>query len=134
MSEINLIIQDFENDYLKENFSRIQTFINQNQTPLKGSFNYFNTELKEVPENSLGVYTYEFSHELSFTPENFIVVKKELKGLSGIDLRADGTDKIKILVETNLGGFVSFLAGRLSDVENAPIIRPDLETKLFASG
>jgi len=104
--QIDLIQKDVQDQYARENFTRIADFINE-QILFQGQFKLFDVRIPSATEN------YIIGHGLDFIPVDIITLYVE--GDFSWYFKYQATDRTNIYVSAAGPVRIRFLAGKLSD-------------------
>lgn len=106
MFSIDLILKDIDDPYVRENFSRISKYL-ENQAILAGNWKFYRVEVPNA------VVNFKFRHNLTFTPKDVIILS--IDGNKNVDFRFDLFNQEYIVFSTQ--GPVAFrmLAGSYPD-------------------
>jgi hypothetical protein len=106
LSSIDLILKDVVDPYVRENFSRLARYI-ENQTILAGNWKFYLIEVKSAVLNQ------EFRHNLTFVPKDIILLS--LDGNKNVDFRFDLFTKEHIIFSTQGPAVMRLLVGSYPD-------------------
>lgn len=116
MAEIDLILKDIEDKWVKENFSRISRFV-RDQTILDGRFKFFQVDLPRAFSRAA------LKHNLSFVPRDIIPLSAE--GDQNFYYHFGESDRDNIYVTNDGPVILRFLAGLYDTLSTrAPSVYP----------
>jgi hypothetical protein len=102
LSSIDLILKDIEDQYVRENFSRLVRYI-EAQAILAGNWKFYRIEVDSA------VSEQKFKHNLTFVPKDIILLS--IDGNKNVDFRFDLFTKENIVYSTQGPAVIRFLAG-----------------------
>jgi hypothetical protein len=105
MADIDLILKDVSDPWIKENFSRIRRYIQQ-QTVLDGNFKFFEVDIPEASTEK------SYKHNLSFVPRDIIILNAE--GDLNFYFNYNLFDRDNLYITTSGPVVIRFLAGLYS--------------------
>lgn len=103
---LDLILKDIQDQFVRENFSRLLRFIND-QTILNGVWKFY------IIEVSKKVDLFKFKHNLKFIPKDVIVLS--IDGDKNVDFRYDLFTNEHIFLSTEGACVIRLLLGRYED-------------------
>lgn len=105
-TNIDLILKDIQDQYARENFTRLTKFINA-QDLFTGDFNFFDVTIPGANDS------FAVPHGLTFIPEDIIALSAF--GDQNYYFRYQDNDRTNIYISNSGPVRLRFLAGRLSD-------------------
>lgn len=104
--KLDLLLANIEDATVRENFKRIQDFV-ENQTILDGFFEFYELTFTSAVTN------YAFKHNLSFLPKDLIMTNVSDGATASFNYEL--TDRDRLYITTSGACVIRFLAGTFSD-------------------
>lgn len=117
MSELELLLREIEDRPTRENFNRLQKFLDS-QVILEGNWRLYEIRFDAAATN------FKYAHNLKFVPQDVIVL--QVIGDRNVEFNHDKFDRTHIDITVKGACFVRFLAGRYLERILAPDARLNL--------
>lgn len=101
---IDLILKDIKDEYVRENFVRIKSFV-QDQAILRGEWVFFEIEFSQAQDN------FEYPHNLGFQPKDIILLSIRSPDDASVIFHYDDFDRTNFNLTVSAACTIRFLAG-----------------------